>query len=82
MAGYFRRPSAGRASLLGAVPRASTTTDTEGEEKMSATLAISIAVVTLGSCLASYMIGRDSMRQEFRDFQERRRRWEEFDDED
>jgi len=49
---------------------------------MSATLAISIAVVTLGSCLASYMIGRDSMRQEFRDFQERRRRWEEFDDED
>ena len=49
---------------------------------MSATLAISIAVVTLGSCLACYMLGRDSMRQQMRDFQERKRRWEEFDDED
>ena len=49
---------------------------------MSATLAISIAVVTLGSCLASYMLGRDSMRQEIKDFQERKRRWEEFDDQD
>ena len=50
---------------------------------MSETLAISIAVLTLGSCLASfYMLGRDSMRQQMRDFQERRRRWEEFDDQD
>ena len=49
---------------------------------MSATLAISIAVLTLGSCLASYMLGRDSMRQQMKDFQERRRRWEEFDDEE
>jgi hypothetical protein len=49
---------------------------------MSATLAISIAVLTLGSCLASYMLGRDSMRQEIKDYQERRRRWEEFDDQD
>ena len=49
---------------------------------MSATLAISIAVVTLGSCLASYMLGRDSMRQEIKDYQERKRRWEEFDDQD
>jgi hypothetical protein len=49
---------------------------------MSATLAISIAVLTLGSCLASYMLGRDSMRQEIKDYQERKRRWEEFDDED
>jgi hypothetical protein len=49
---------------------------------MSATLAISIAALTLGSCIASYILGRDSMRQEIKDFQERRRRWEEFDDED
>ena len=49
---------------------------------MSATLAISIAVVTLGSCIASYYLGRDSYRNELRDFQERKRRWEEFDDED
>jgi hypothetical protein len=49
---------------------------------MSATLAISIAVLTLGSCIACYMLGRDSYRNELRDFQERRRRWEEFDDED
>jgi hypothetical protein len=49
---------------------------------MSATLAISIAVLTLGSCLASYMLGRDSMRQQMRDYQERKRSWEEFDDGD
>jgi hypothetical protein len=49
---------------------------------MSAALAISIAVLTLGSCLASYMLGRDSMRQEIKDYQERKRRWEEFDDQD
>jgi hypothetical protein len=49
---------------------------------MSATLAISIAVLTIGSCIASYMLGRDSYRNELRDFQERKRRWEEFDDED
>jgi hypothetical protein len=47
---------------------------------MSATLAICIAVLTLGSCFASYYLGRDSMRQEIRDFQERRRRFEEFDE--
>ena len=49
---------------------------------MSATLALCIAVLTLGSCFACYMLGRDSMRQQMRDFQERRRRWEEFDDQD
>ena len=47
---------------------------------MSSTLAISIAVLTLGSCLASYMLGRDSMRQEIKDYQERKRRFEEFDE--
>ena len=60
---------------------------------MSATLAISIAVLTLGSCIACYMLGRDSMkpslsveierlRQEIKDYRERRQRWQEFDDED
>ena len=49
---------------------------------MSATLAICITVLTLGSCFASYHLGRESMRQDIRDFQERKRRWEEFDDED
>jgi len=49
---------------------------------MSATLAISIAVLTLGSCFGSYMLGRESMRLEIRNYKERRRRWEEFDDED
>jgi hypothetical protein len=47
---------------------------------MSATFAICIAILTLGSCLASYYLGQDSMRQEIRDYQERRRRFEEFDE--
>ena len=52
------------------------------EGKMSAGLALCIAVLTLGSCFACYMLGRDSYRNELRDFQERKRRWEEFDDQD
>ena len=82
MAGFFCGALGGRTSFLGAVPGASANSAKEGEEKVSATLAISIAVLTLGSCLASYMLGRDSMRQQMRDFQERKRRWEEFDDQD
>jgi hypothetical protein len=49
---------------------------------MSTTLAVSIALLTLGSCFASYKLGREAMRSDIRDFHERRRRWEEFDDED
>jgi hypothetical protein len=49
---------------------------------MTATFAIVLAVLSIGSCFASYQIGRESMRQEMRDFQERKRRWEEFNDED
>jgi hypothetical protein len=49
---------------------------------MSASFAICLAVLTLGSCFACYQLGREAMRHEFRDFQERKRRWEEFDDED
>jgi hypothetical protein len=56
--------------------------DMGGEDKMSGTFAIVLAVLSLGSCLASYMLGRDSMRQQMRDRQERMQRWEEFDDQD
>lgn len=49
---------------------------------MTASFAICLAVLSLGSCFASYQLGRDSMRQEIKDYQERKRRWEEFDDED
>ena len=49
---------------------------------MTASFAICLAILSLGSCFASYQLGRDSMRQEIRDYQERKRRWEEFDDED
>jgi len=49
---------------------------------MTAYFAISLAILSIGSCFASYHIGRESMRQQMRDHHERRRRWEEFDDED
>ena len=49
---------------------------------MNAYFAISLAILSIGSCFASYHIGRESMRQQMRDHQERRSRWEEFDDED
>jgi hypothetical protein len=50
---------------------------------MSATLAICIAFLSIGSCIACYLLGQDNVRQQLRDSKkERRRRWEEFDDED
>jgi len=49
---------------------------------MSATLAICIAVLSIGSCIVCYLPGQDNVRQQIRDSKERRRRWEEFDDED
>ena len=49
---------------------------------MTAYFAISLAILSIGSCFASYQIGRESMRQQIRDAKERRSRWEEFDDED
>lgn len=48
---------------------------------MSAYFALSLAILSIASCFASYQIGRDAMRKEYKDYQERRRRWEEFDDE-
>ena len=49
---------------------------------MTASFAICLAILSLGSCFASYHIGRRSMWDEIKDHRERRRRWEEFDDED
>ena len=48
---------------------------------MSAETAFVIAVLTLGSCFASYHIGRESVLSKMRNLRERRRRWQEFDDE-
>jgi hypothetical protein len=55
---------------------------TGGWTIMTASFAIVLAVLSIGSCFASYHIGRESMRQQMRDHKDRRRRWEEFDDED
>jgi len=50
---------------------------------MSAAMGILLAVLTLGSCYASYLLGRESMWKELKNRREEgRRRWEEFDDED
>jgi hypothetical protein len=54
---------------------------------MSATLALSIAALTLGSCLASYWCGQQNILFRIRQHEERRRRerenrWREFDDQD
>ena len=54
---------------------------------MSATLALSIAALTLGSCFASYWCGQQNMLWRMRQHEERRRgereaRWREFDDQD
>ena len=49
---------------------------------MTTGFAICLAILSIGSCVACYRLGRESMRQDIRDFQERKRRWEEFDDED
>jgi hypothetical protein len=47
---------------------------------MSAEFAIALAVLTLGSCFASYHLGQRNMFTRMRRFEERRRRWEEFED--
>ena len=51
-----------------------------GGHEMSATLAIAIALLTLGSCFASYRLGQADILARFRRHDERRRRWEEFED--
>jgi hypothetical protein len=47
---------------------------------MSAGFAIALAILTLGSCFASYHLGQRNMFMRMRRFEERRRRWEEFED--
>lgn len=47
---------------------------------MSAYEGILLAVITLGSCLASYNLGQRNMFRRMRDLQERRRRWQEWED--
>jgi hypothetical protein len=45
---------------------------------MSGWEGIALAIVTLGSCLASYNLGQRNMYRRMRDLQERRRRWQEW----
>lgn len=58
--------------------------DLGGTVTMSATLALSIAALTLGSCFASYWCGQQNILWRMRQHDERRRerqiRWSEFDD--
>lgn len=47
---------------------------------MSAEFAIALAVLTIGSCYASYCCGQRNMFIRMRDLQERRKRWAEWED--
>lgn len=47
---------------------------------MSGWEGIFLAVLTLGSCFASYNLGQRNMVERFRRGEERRRRWREFED--
>ena len=53
---------------------------------MSGELGIAVALLTLGSCFASYQIGRMEEKARWQELfkrrRERLRRWEEFPDED
>lgn len=49
-------------------------------DTMSGWEGIALAIVTLGSCYASYLCGQRNMFIRMRDLQERRRRWAEWED--
>ena len=49
---------------------------------MTATFAIGLAILSCCSLVASYYIGRDSMRADLREEDEKRRRWQEWEDEE
>jgi hypothetical protein len=51
-----------------------------GGHEVSAEFAILLALLTLGSCYASYRLGQADILSRFRRHDERRRRWEEFED--
>jgi hypothetical protein len=71
-----------RCHALDAVSIASASPDEKGGIQMSAGLALCIAALTIGSCLACYYLGRESMHSDIRDNQEKRRRWQEWEDEE
>jgi hypothetical protein len=48
--------------------------------QMSATFGLALAVLTLGSCYASYRLGQADILARYRRHDERRRRWREFED--
>lgn len=48
--------------------------------EMSAYEGIFLAVITLGSCFASYNLGQRNMFLRMRRFEERRKRWQEWED--
>lgn len=47
---------------------------------MSATFGLALAVLTLGSCYASYRLGQADILARYRRHAERKRRWQEFED--
>jgi hypothetical protein len=47
---------------------------------MSGWEGIALAIVTLGSCFASYLCGQRNMFIRMRRFEERRKRWAEWED--
>ena len=48
---------------------------------MSGVDGILLALLTLGSCYASYRLGQQSVETKYRQREERRRRWEEWEEE-
>lgn len=48
--------------------------------EMSAYEGILLAILTVGSCLASYNLGQRNIMRRMRDLRERRRRWAEWED--
>ncbi len=51
-----------------------------GGHEVSVEFAILLALLTLGSCYASYRLGQADILSRFRRHDERRRRWKEFED--
>lgn len=47
---------------------------------MSGWEGVLLTIITLGSCLASYACGQRNMFLRMRDLQEKRRRWQEWED--
>lgn len=51
-----------------------------GGDQVSVEFAIILALLTLGSCWASYRLGQADILSRYRRHDERRRRWQEFED--